>query len=130
MIFYKPYLDRQDIYTMFPHADLTGEKTVCAYVALEDDAILGKCLVEVTGYTCTITELVQTGADKLVTEGLVRAALNFAANRGAYLASCSIAQIADVLKILGFSEENGVFRGEIPELLKGSCCKHSETSGS
>lgn len=123
MIFYKPYLDRQDIYTMFPHADLTGEKTVCAYVALEDDAILGKCLVEVTGYTCAISELVQTGADKLVTEGLVRAALNFAANRGAYLASCSIVQIADVLKILGFSEENGVFRGEIPELLQGSCCK-------
>ncbi len=123
MIFYKPYLDRQDIYTMFPHADLTGEKIVCAYVALEDDAILGKCLVEVTGYTCAISELVQTGADKLVTEGLVRAALNFAANRGAYLASCSIVQIADVLKILGFSEENGVFRGEIPELLQGSCCK-------
>ena len=123
MIFYKPYLDRQDIYTMFPHADLTGEKTVCAYVALEDDAILGKCLVEVTGYTCAISELVQTGADKLVTEGLVRAALNFAANRGAYLASCSIVQIADVLKMLGFSEENGVFRGEIPELLQGSCCK-------
>lgn len=109
---------------MFPHADLTGEKTVCAYVALEDDAILGKCLVEVTGYTCTISELAQTGADKLVTEGLVRAALNFAANRGAYLASCSIVQIADVLKMLGFSEENGVFRGEIPELLQGSCCKH------
>lgn len=108
---------------MFPHADLTGEKIVCAYVALEDDAILGKCLVEVTGYTCAISELVQTGADKLVTEGLVRAALNFAANRGAYLASCSIVQIADVLKILGFSEENGVFRGEIPELLQGSCCK-------
>lgn len=124
MIFYKPYLDRQDIYTMFPHADLTGEKTVCAYVALEDDAILGKCLVEVAGYTCTISELAQTGADKLVTEGLVRAALNFAANRGAYLASCSIVQIADVLKMLGFSEENGVFRGEIPELLQGSCCKH------
>ena len=124
MIFYKPYLDRQDIYTMFPHADLTGEKTVCAYVALEDDAILGKCLVEVTGYTCAISELVQTGADKLVTEGLVRAALNFAANRGAYLASCSIVQIADVLKMLGFSEENGVFRGEIPELLQGGCCKH------
>ena len=124
MIFYKPYLDRQDIYTMFPHADLTGEKIVCAYVALEDDAILGKCLVEVTGYTCAISELVQTGADKLVTEGLVRAALNFAANRGAYLASCSIVQIADVLKMLGFSEENGVFRGEIPELLQGSCCKH------
>ena len=109
---------------MFPHADLTGEKNVCAYVALEDDAILGKCLVEVTGYTCTLSELVQTGADKLVTEGLVRAALNFAANRGAYLASCSIVQIADVLKMLGFSEENGVFRGEIPELLQGSCCKH------
>ena len=124
MIFYKPYLDRQDIYTMFPHADLTGEKIVCAYVALEDDAILGKCLVEVTGYTCAISELVQTGADKLVTEGLVRAALNFAANRGAYLASCSLVQIADVLKMLGFSEKNGVFRGEIPELLKGSCCKH------
>lgn len=124
MIFYKPYLDRQDIYAMFPHADLTGEKTVCAYVALEDDAFLGKCLVEVDGYTCAIAELVQTGADKLVTEGLVRAALNFAANRGAYLASCSLVQIADVLKMLGFSEKNGVFRGEIPELLKGSCCKH------
>lgn len=130
MIFYKPYLDRQDIYTMFPHADLIGEKTVGAYVALEDDAILGKCLVEVNGYTCAITELVQTGADKLVTEGLVRAALNFAANRGAYLASCSVVQIADVLKMLGFSEENGVFRGEIPELLQGSCCKHSDTPGS
>lgn len=130
MIFYKPYLDRQDIYTMFPHADLSGDKTVCAYAALEEDTFLGKCLVEVNGYTCTITELVQTGADKLVTEGLVRAALNFAANRGAYLASCSIVQIADVLKMLGFNEESGVFRGEIPELLQGSCCKHSDSHSS
>lgn len=130
MIFYKPYTDKQDIYTMFPHADFSGGKTVGAYAALQDDAFLGKCLVVVDGYTCTIAELFQTGADKLVTEGLLRAALNFAANRGAYLASCEIAQISDVLKMLGFTEENGVFRGEIPELLQGSCCKHTNAHGS
>ena len=33
-------------------------------------------------------------------------------------------RIKDVILLLGFENNNGVYSGDIPTLLKGSCCKH------
>ena len=55
----------------------------------------------------------------------MRAALNFGANRNAYMAYCSLEKINDVLTLLGFEKNNGIYEGDIPTLLKGSCCKKS-----
>lgn len=63
-------------------------------------------------------------ADGIVIEGLVRSALNFAANRGAYTARAA-AGIDDtavfVLKKLGFEEEDGLLTADIPDVLTCGC---------
>ncbi len=53
----------------------------------------------------------------LVFEGLVRASLYFGANRGAYIAKCSVKEYEDVLLPLGFAWQGNVLAGEIPTIL-------------
>lgn len=123
MVFYKPYAEKQDIAALFPNAELSGNAVYGAYTALENEKITGKCLVQIMGTACEILALETEQDDPLLIEGLVRSALHFSANRGAYAASCRLAFIRDVLLLLGFTEENSAFHGTIPELLAGSCCK-------
>ncbi len=125
MVFYKPYTDKSEISALFPHTEFSETAVWGAYTALENEQITGKCLVKIMGSACEITALESPAGDPLLTEGLVRSALHFASNRSAYIAECRAAQFRDVLLLLGFSEENGVFKGEIPDLLRGSCCKNS-----
>ncbi len=123
MVFYRPITDRNAIASHFPAVVLPQEKTVGAYIAEENAKTCGKCLVTVDGYTCEISQLSVENNDVLLTEGLLRAALNFAGNRNAYVAVCRETAYCDVLRLLGFSEKENVFTGEIPTLLLGSCCK-------
>lgn len=123
MIFYKPETNLSNIADLF---DVSFEQSADygAYVALDEDGkSVGKCLMKINGYNCEILTVDCDFSDKLLVEGFLRAALNFCANRNAYMAHCSIAEIKDVLLYLGFENENGVYSGDIPTLLKGSCCK-------
>lgn len=123
MVFYRPITDRAEIEKLFPSANLPAEKTVGAYVAEENGVSSGKCMVTVDGQTCAISGLSVLNEDALLTEGLLRSALHFAGNRNAYTAVCREEKYRAVLLLLGFTEQDGVFTGEIPTLLLGSCCK-------
>lgn len=123
MVFYKPYSDNSKIAEWFPQTAFSEDAVYGAYTALESGAVTGKCLVKIVGTACEITDLEASSADPLLVEGLLRSALHFAANRGAYAAVCRLHSVKDVLLLLGFREENGTFSGTIPELLAGSCCK-------
>lgn len=125
MVFYRPITDRAEIARLFPRAALPTDKTVGAYVAEEQGVSCGKCLVVIDGQNCEISELSVPNADPLLTEGLVRSALHFAGNRNAYIAVCRESDCRSVLLLLGFTEKDGTFVGEIPTLLLGSCCKGS-----
>lgn len=124
MVFYKPYSDNSQIAEWFPQTEFSEDAVYGAYTALENEEITGKCLVKIRGTACEIMDLEATAADPLLVEGLIRSALHFAANRGAYAAVCRLHSIKDVLLLLGFREENDTFSGTIPELLAGRCCKH------
>ena len=59
-------------------------------------------------------------------EGLIRASLNFGANRGAYMGCCIAQNSIKVLELMGFEKQtDGSYSGDIPTLLGGSCgnCK-------
>ncbi|MGN0570250.1 MAG: hypothetical protein ACI4N4_07085 [Candidatus Fimenecus sp.] len=126
MIYYKPITDKVKLAQLFK-LDLIAENAVFGgYIGYdESNNEVGKCLVKITGYNCFVTELDCDYSDKLLTEGFVRAALNFGANRNAYMAYCSLEEIKDVLTLLGFENNNDIYEGDIPTLLKGSCCKKS-----
>ncbi len=124
MIFYKPEIENKNIAILFENTVFDNDITYGAYVGIDEDGnAVGKCLVKINGYNCEIVSVDCDYTDKLLVEGFLRAALNFCANRSAYMAHCSIDEIQDVLLYLGFENENGVYSGDIPTLLKGSCCK-------
>ena len=123
MVFYKPHTDKQEIAALFPQAAFSENCLYGAYVALEAGKNCGKSLVRVADDRCEVSVEVPTLADQELIEGLLRASLHFAANRGAYIAVCRDKSLEDVLMLLGFTETDGVFSGEIPTLLQGHCCK-------
>ena len=98
MVFYKPVKDINEISKLFPNVKLCEEKIYGAYVALEQgENYEGKCLVKVDGMYCEISNIETNIDDKLLVEGLLRAALNFAGNRNAYISLCSDEKIKEIL---------------------------------
>lgn len=96
MVFYKPYSNQQEIAELFPQTDFSEDTVYGAYTALENEAVTGKCLVKIRGTACELLDLEALQSDALLIEGLVRSALHFAANRGAYTAECRLEAIKDV----------------------------------
>ncbi len=124
MIFYKPISDIKKIKEIF--SDYSFDKNILygSYVGLDEESNeVGKCLVKIDGYNCYFLEIECDFSDKLLVEGFLRSGLNYCANRNAYMCYCEINEISDVLIYLGFENINGVYSGDIPTLLKGSCCK-------
>ncbi|MEG2395819.1 MAG: hypothetical protein RSB11_02165 [Oscillospiraceae bacterium] len=124
MLFYKPITNLDEIKSIFKLTS-TDEKSVYgAYIAVEGDKQLGKCIVKIDNMNCEISNLEVEINDELLIEGLLRASLNFAGNRNAYMARCSDEKIKDILLLLGFQKKDDYYEGDIPTLLLGSCCKH------
>lgn len=83
---------------------------------------IGGCRCLLQGYHMQITQLDCTNDDFEVCEGLIRAALQYAGNRNAYLARV----VADgpytaLFLQLGFVPEGELLQAEIPSVLRGNC---------
>ncbi len=90
--------------------------------ALDGENEIGRCEFLLEGYNMSFT-LVDC-SDDIITEGLARAAMNYAANRNAYIARISNELSSSAFIRLGFSgiDELSV---EIPEALASGCtCGH------
>lgn len=124
MILFTPHTEIDDIKNLFPKAVFNESSLYGAYTSVSESGGTVKCLIKIDGRFCEIQNIVTDYSDKLLTEGLLRAALNFAGNRGAYTAKCCDENISDVLTILGFKKSEEFYEGDIPTLLQGSCCKH------
>lgn len=124
MITYKPINDIEKIKELFDN-DLINDKDIFGgYLGFdEENNPVGKCLVRIDNYKCYFEYIECDFSDKLLVEGFLRAGLNYCANRSAYMCYCHLDEISDVLTHLGFENNNGVYSGDIPTLLKGSCCK-------
>lgn len=124
MICYKPIFDIEKLKELYPHIDFNEKLIYGGYYGVEEDGTeAGNCLFSIDGYNCYIISIDCNSSDKLLVEGYIRASLNFCANRNAYMAHCDIDEISDVLRMLGFEKKNDIYSGDIPTLLKGSCCK-------
>lgn len=83
----------------------------------------GKCVFRLNGYSMEILYVDSYDNDPETIEGLIRSALNFGGNRSVYIAEYKAENGLDVAITLGFEENKGVYSGDIPSLLQGSCCK-------
>lgn len=94
------------------------------YTAVENGKTTGHITLT---YHLTACAVLQIEADNDETaEGLIRSALNAAANRGAYTAVYEPEAFRNIAMILGFEQNGEKLTGEIPFLLTGSCCKASK----
>lgn len=124
MIVYKPISDIEKLKALFDKSFFDDTCMFGGYIGFdEDDNQVGKCLVKINDFNCYFLFIDCDLSDKLLVEGYLRAGLNYCANRNAYMCYCEIEEISDVLTHLGFENNNGVYSGDIPTLLKGSCCK-------
>ncbi len=102
------------------------DDTLNGYIGydLDNNAVeCGKCVFRLNGYRMEILFVSATDSDAETIEGLIRSALNFGGNRNVYIAEFKAENGIEVAKMLGFENENNLLIGDIPTLLKGSCCK-------
>lgn len=92
--------------------------------ALENESELGFCTFSLSGFNMKFEEL--CCEDDIITEGLARAAMNYAANKNAYIAKIDRAHFCAAFKRLGF-EGGEVMSVEIPVALTSGCsCPNSK----
>lgn len=92
-----------------------------AYVGIENNKMLGSCYFNIKKYTVEIIKIDFPQDMPVFAEGLIRSALNFAANRGAYMVKCCQENVKSVLETMNFENKNGCYIGDIPTLLGGTC---------
>lgn len=91
---------------------------ITGIAALDGDDAIGSCTFTVDGYFMSFSS-VECG-DDIITEGLARSAMNYAANRNAYIAKISKDISSAAFVRLGFSGDD-VLSVEIPEALASGC---------
>ena len=96
------------------------EKTA-AYEAELEGVKCGRCEFTFSGWQMFFT-LIES-SDDIITEGLLRSAMNYCANRGVYTASIGNDMLSPAAKRLGFSEDD--LTVDIPDALTSACCCHS-----
>ncbi|MBR6315022.1 MAG: hypothetical protein IKR49_10370 [Clostridia bacterium] len=111
MLFFEP--------TILNTADCTAR-----FTAKDGETVFGSCDLLLHDNVAEIISCDCKDSNPEITEGLFRAALNFAANRGCYIAVCSAEGTDDVRDLLGFLKQNGRWQNDIPTLLTGHCHKN------
>ena len=123
MLYFKPVTETEELKKIYMDKDFSDGAVYCCYRALDGEALIGSALTVIRDGKCFITEISVADGGSLTAEGLIRSALSFGANRGCYMAYCSCFEQSETLLYLGFEKGEDTYFGEIPELLKGACCK-------
>ncbi len=109
-------------------ADETMAARCCAHAGMDGFVLSmtdggewkGYCLYTYTEERLTIHRT-ETD-DELLAEGLVRAAVNIANNRAVPTAVCEDVRFADMLRRLGFADDEGVLSVQVQDFFKPCCC--------
>ena len=100
------------------------KEKIAGMTALDGENEIGRCEFMLEGYNMTFVSV--ECSDDIITEGLARAAMNYAANRNAYIAKINKELSSAAFIRLGFSGE-AVLSVEIPEALASGCtCSHTK----
>ena len=90
--------------------------------AVENDVESGFCTFNINGFDMEF--LTVECSDDIITEGIARAAMNYAANRYAYIAKINRSIVSPAFLRLGFTGDD-ILSVEIPVALTSGCsCGH------
>lgn len=99
------------------------EKDGVTFKAFDSETELGSCRFTLSGYDMLFTAV--SCEDDIMAEGLARAAMNYAANRNAYIAKIGKDIVCPAFLRLGF-EGDEILSAEIPQALSSGCsCGHN-----
>lgn len=99
------------------------DMTTVEIEAIESNVALGKCTLVMDNNVADVTMLNFDSNAPYIVEGLLRAAYNYAGLKNYYLARCTASGIDAFLDKMNFTKSDGVYCGDIPSVLMGSCCK-------
>lgn len=119
MVVFKP-CDAAQARAVFDARALAYDAASCYAYYTELGGVCYYCLFTVADTRAELLDL-DFGAGAVIAEGLLRAALNFAAGESAYAVSCRRPSLDAFLLRFGFRREGACVTGEIPEILTGSC---------
>ncbi|MEG1614207.1 MAG: hypothetical protein RR343_01830 [Oscillospiraceae bacterium] len=113
---------------LFKQKNIKTTQTSMAVQAFNssDDKIYGYCFFDFSGLTATIISLECSDEYHFLPECLIKSALNYAANRGAFIAECNNINLEKELINLGFTFDGEKYSSEIPKLMAGSCASCSQ----
>ena len=119
MIQFKPITDKQLLTNIFE--DKTAlSTTALAVVAIEAEKTIGSILFSVQGLDCTILEI--CAKTNQIADGLLRSALFYAANHGAFVAYYPKSDWLCLFEAMQWQKKGDGFAGEISTLLQCSAC--------
>ncbi|MBQ6624894.1 MAG: hypothetical protein IIX39_03655 [Clostridia bacterium] len=124
MYFFKPVCENDEVKKQY------DKNMTFSYEGYDDEVLSGGCSCTIKGNYVIVDKIVYPQDKPDFCEGLIRASLNFAANRGVYMAQCSCENAEYILNLMGFEKlDNSTYQGDIPSLLTGTCsgCKHNES---
>ena len=92
------------------------DNKVC-FIATEDGENTGTCQILLDGYYVEILSVIAPEDKPYISELLLRSALNYAANRNAYMARTKLNDFPQ----FSFEKKEDYYESDIPSLLVGSC---------
>lgn len=105
----------------FKHKQMDSDGKIIEFEAINGDIRDGKCTLNLCSDTAEITEIVLFNGNSDTVEGLVRAALNYAANRNYYMGMCTAEGVEEALDKMNFRKTDEGYINDIPSILMGSC---------
>ena len=96
------------------------KENAAAYEAELDNVRCGRCEFTYGGWQMFITLI--DSSDDIITEGLLRSAMNYCAGRGVYTCTLEPDMLSPAALRLGFSRED--YTVDIPDALTSTCCPH------
>ena len=94
------------------------------FSAKDGDKTLGCCDLLLHDAVADVVLIRLDSDDLSIGEGLLRAAFNYAANRGYYIGCCTAPDSDAIRAMLPFVCKDCVWQGDIPSLLAGTCGKN------
>lgn len=126
MFIIKPITEETVLKKLFEQNALAYQENCHAVASKENGQDAGFCLFQISDDTTQILYLSYPPQDTEMGDTLLRAALNYAANRNVYNAICSNSEYAQLLNALGFVENDNVYRAAIPEIF--TQCKNCKNA--
>lgn len=125
MVTFIPSNVQDDIKEHFSEVEINSR--LYSIKAIENGNVEGVCLFSLDRKKASVSleKLQVMDTEQTVEEGLIRAVLNFAANRGMYMAYVNDNSDFNnnLLRKMHFEEFNNKFSCDIPTALTGNCCR-------